>query len=118
MKIIISESQLKRIFNEQRHSDFDMFDDEEYHNDSDFQKFDPDYFDQDEYNDGGFSPKMHQKSLDKKIKRSVDDVGRMAPSYSRKKDIEVPRDEFGKEKKWSPLKKDDMSLGDYLKSKK
>lgn len=109
MKVIINESQFRRLLKEQRHSDFDMFGDDDGYNEDNFGKFDSDYFDEDEYNDGGFSPKMHQKSLDKKIKRSPDQIGVGGG-------IKIPRDEMGKEIKYSPVRKNDMSLGDYIKS--
>ena len=118
MKLIINESQFKKLLKEQNHLDFDMFgDDNDGYNEDNFGKFDPDYF---EDSDEGFSSKMNQKIVDKKTKMDPHGLGNYPKSYNpgRKtyKDNVIPRDEFGKETKWSPIKKDEMSLSDYLKS--
>ena len=108
MKVIISEAQFKNLI--ERHYEEPYFGDDEESYDDEFGKFDPDYF---EDSDEGFSSKMHQKILDKKIKRNSLGIG--DDHYFRKKEVVVPRDEHGKEIKWSPIKKDEMSLSDYIK---
>lgn len=66
----------------------------------------------------GFSNKVRFKQLNKNIKADHLGMGAVHPSYSRKKDIEVPRDKEGKEIKYSPLKSDDLPLDKYLEKKK
>lgn len=66
----------------------------------------------------GFSNKMRQKHIAKSIKADHLGMGAVHPSYSKKKDIEIPRDEQGKEVKWSPMKSDDLPLDKYLEKKK
>jgi hypothetical protein len=87
-------------------------DDSDYYEDK-FGKFDPDYF---EDSEEGFGDKMNQKIVSKKIKMDPHGLSPLHASHSRKKDREIPRDEHGKEIKWSPIQKNDMSLSDYLKS--
>jgi hypothetical protein len=45
-------------------------------------------------------------------------IGDVSHYHSKKKEIEVPRDEEGKEIKWSPMKSDDLPLDKYLEKKK
>ena len=107
-------TRIKNMMGLNEHVDFDMSDDDDsdYYEDK-FGKFDPDYF---EDSEEGFGDKMNQKIVNKKIKVNPLGIGDTPVSYSRKKDREIPRDEHGKEIKWSPIQKNDMSLSDYLKS--
>lgn len=66
----------------------------------------------------GFSNKLRQKNIAKSMKVDHLGMGALHPSYSKKKDIEVPRDNQGKEVKWSPMKSDDLPLDKYLEKKK
>jgi hypothetical protein len=66
----------------------------------------------------GFSNKLRQKHIHKNIKINPIGIGDVSHYHSRKKEIEVPRDEKGKEVKWSPLKSDDLPLNKYLEKKK
>lgn len=66
----------------------------------------------------GFSNKLRQKHIHKNIKADHLGMGAVHPSYSKKKDIEIPRDKEGREVKWTPLKSDDLPLDKYLEKKK
>jgi hypothetical protein len=66
----------------------------------------------------GFSNKLRQKHISKGIKMHPLGVGDISHYYSKKKEIEVPRDGEGKEIKWSPMKSDDLPLDKYLEKKK
>ena len=104
-------TRIKNMMGLNEHMDFDTPEDD--YNGDEFGKFDPDYF---EDSEEGFGDKMNQKIVSKKIKMDPHGIGDTPVSYSRKKDREIPRDEHGKEIKWSPIQKKDMSLSDYLKS--
>jgi hypothetical protein len=101
----------------------DMYDDDDYNElDNLFNK----NFDTEDDYDGetlrgdeeGFSNKLRQKHIHKNIKINPIGIGDVSHYHSRKKEIEVPRDEKGKEVKWSPLKSDDLPLNKYLEKKK
>ena len=66
----------------------------------------------------GFSNKLRQKHIAKSTKVDHLGMGALHPSYSKKKDIEIPRDDQGKEVKWSPMKSDDLPLDKYLEKMK
>ena len=66
----------------------------------------------------GFSDKLRQKHISKSIKMNPIGIGDVSHYHSKKKEIEVPRDEEGKEIKWSPMKSDDLPLDKYLEKKK
>lgn len=66
----------------------------------------------------GFSNKLRQKHISKSIETHPLGIGDISHYYSKKKEIEVPRDEEGREVKWSPLKSDDLPLNKYLEKKK
>ena len=66
----------------------------------------------------GFSNKLRQKHITKSTKVDHLGMGALHPSYSKKRDIEIPRDDQGKEVKWSPMKSDDLPLDKYLEKKK
>jgi peptidoglycan hydrolase-like protein with peptidoglycan-binding domain len=66
----------------------------------------------------GFSNKLRQKHISKSLKMNPIGIGDVSHYHSKKKEIEVPRDEEGKEIKWSPMKSDDLPLDKYLEKKK
>lgn len=66
----------------------------------------------------GFSDKMRQRHIAKNTKVDHLGMGAVHPSYSKKKDIEIPRDKEGEEIKWTPMKSDDLPLDKYLEKKK
>ena len=66
--------------------------------------------------DEGFSNKMRQNQIQKKLK--LNSVGIGDDHYFRKKEVEIPRDKEGKEVKYSPLKDNDLPLDKYLEKKK
>jgi hypothetical protein len=107
-------TRIKNMMGLNEHMEFDTpnEDGDDYYEDK-FGKFDPDYF---EDSEEGFGDKMNQKIVSKKIKMDPQGLSPLHASNSRKKDREIPRDEYGKEIKWSPIQKNDMSLSDYLKS--
>ena len=66
--------------------------------------------------DEGFSDKMRQNQIQKKLR--LNSVGIGDDNYFRKKEVEVPRDKEGKEIKWSPIRDNEMPLDKYLEKKK
>ena len=104
-------TRIKNMMGLNEHMEFDAPEDD--YNGDEFGKFDPDYF---EDSEEGFNDKINQKIVGKKIKKNSIGIGDLPSHYSGKKEREIPRDEHGKEIKWSPIQKNDMSLSDYLKS--
>jgi len=68
--------------------------------------------------DDGFSNKMRNKQIYNKMKLSSTGLDTYYKGGGDLKSNTVPRDEKGKEVKWSPLKSDDLPLNKYLEKKK
>ena len=118
--IKITESQLKKLIMEQNLNEF--HDDDEDYNELD-SLFTNNFNTEDDYDgeplkgdDEGFSNKLRQNQIQKKLK--LNSVGIGDDNYFRKKEIEVPRDKEGKEIKWSPIRDNEMPLDKYLEKKK
>ena len=120
--IKMTESQLKKMVQNTINESYDDSDDD--YNELD-NLFTNNFNTEDDYDgeslrgdEEGFSNKMREKQIHKKLRVDPLGIGTTPPSYSKKKEIEVPRDEEGKEVKWSPLKSDDLPLDKYLEKKK
>ena len=118
--IKITESQLKKLIMEQNLNEF--HDDDEDYNELD-SLFTNNFNTEDDYDgeplkgdDEGFSNKLRQNQIQKKLK--LNSVGIGDDNYFRKKEVEVPRDKEGKEIKWSPIRDNEMPLDKYLEKKK
>ena len=118
--IKITESQLKKLIMEQNLNEF--HDDDEDYNELD-SLFTNNFNTEDDYDgeplkgdDEGFSNKLRQNQIQKKLK--LNSVGIGDDNYFRKKEVEVPRDKEGKEIKWSPIRDNEMPLDKYLDKKK
>jgi hypothetical protein len=68
--------------------------------------------------DDGFSNKMRNKQIYNKMKLSSTGLDTYYKGGGDLKSNTVPRDEKGKEVKWSPLNYDDLPLNKYLEKKK
>jgi hypothetical protein len=98
MKLIISETQLRKIISEFNPADFEYEDDE-----FEFPEKDPE----------NFSPKLKHKEKYDKVKRPA--VNYRSEYYDEKRDKDK---KHPYEKKWSPIKSDDLPLDKYLEKKK
>jgi hypothetical protein len=129
-KIIkLTESQLKKMVKDaiKEQQSIDEFYDDYNDNDEDdnYDEFNTIFNTQDDYDgepyrgdEEGFSNKLRQKHISKSIETHPLGIGDISHYYSKKKEIEVPRDGEGREVKWSPLKSDDLPLNKYLEKKK
>lgn len=100
-----------------------MYDDDDY-NELD-NLFNKNFDTEDDYDgepfrgdDDGFSNKMRNKQIYNKMKLSSTGLDTYYKGGGDLKSNTVPRDEKGKEVKWSPLKSDDLPLNKYLEKKK
>ena len=120
--IKITESQLKKLIIEQNLNEFHDEDDDYNELDSLFTKnFDT----EDDYDgemfrgdDEGFSNKLRQNQINKKMRLSSTGLDTYYKGGGDLKSNTIPRDEDGKEVKWSPVKNDEMPLNKYLEKKK
>lgn len=127
--IKLTESQLKKMVKDaiKEQQSIDEFYDDYNDNDEDdnYDEFNTIFNTQDDYDgepyrgdEEGFSNKLRQKHISKSIEIDPLGIGDISHYYSKKKEIEVPRDGEGREVKWSPLKSDDLPLNKYLEKKK
>ena len=122
-KIIkITESQLKKLIIEQNLNEF--HDDDEDYNELD-NLFTKNFDTEDDYDgemfrgdDEGFSNKLRQNQINKKMRLSSTGLDTYYKGGGDLKSNTIPRDEDGKEVKWSPVKNDEMPLNKYLEKKK
>jgi hypothetical protein len=68
--------------------------------------------------DEGFSNKMRQNQIHKKMRLSSTGLDTYYKGGGDLKSNTIPRDQDGDEVKWSPLKSDDLPLNKYLEKKK
>lgn len=126
-KIIkLTESQLKKMVKDtikEQKSINEFYDDDDY-NELD-NLFNKNFDTEDDYDgepfrgdDDGFSNKMRNKQIYNKMKLSSTGLDTYYKGGGDLKSNTVPRDEKGKEVKWSPLKSDDLPLNKYLEKKK
>jgi hypothetical protein len=126
-KIIkLTESQLKKMVEntiKEQKSINEFYDDDDY-NELD-NLFNKNFDTEDDYDgepfrgdDDGFSNKMRNKQIYNKMKLSSTGLDTYYKGGGDLKSNTVPRDEKGKEVKWSPLKSDDLPLNKYLEKKK
>jgi hypothetical protein len=124
--IRMTESQLKKMventIKEQKPIN-EFYDDDDY-NELD-NLFNKNFDTEDDYDgepfrgdDDGFSNKMRNKQIYNKMKLSSTGLDTYYKGGGDLKSNTVPRDEKGKEVKWSPLKSDDLPLNKYLEKKK
>jgi len=124
--IKLTESQLKKMvkdtIKEQKFIN-EFYDDDDY-NELD-NLFNKNFDTEDDYDgepfrgdDDGFSNKMRNKQIYNKMKLSSTGLDTYYKGGGDLKSNTVPRDEKGKEVKWSPLKSDDLPLNKYLEKKK
>jgi hypothetical protein len=124
--IRMTESQLKKMvkdtIKEQKFIN-EFYDDDDY-NELD-NLFNKNFDTEDDYDgepfrgdDDGFSNKMRNKQIYNKMKLSSTGLDTYYKGGGDLKSNTVPRDEKGKEVKWSPLKSDDLPLNKYLEKKK
>lgn len=125
-KIIITESQLKKLISEQEVNEYyeDYNDEGEDYNELD-NLFDKKFNTQHDYegetlrgDDEGFSNKMRQKEINKKMRLSSTGLDTYYKGGGKLKSNTIPNDENGDEKKWSPIKSDDLPLHKFLEKKK
>jgi len=102
----------------------------EYYNDSeDYNEldslFDKNFNTEDDYDgemfrgdDEGFSNKMRQNQIHKKMRLSSTGLDTYYKGGGDLKSNTIPRDEEGKEVKWSPIRDNEMPLDKYLEKKK
>jgi hypothetical protein len=124
--IRMTESQLKKMVEntiKKQKSINEFYDDDDY-NELD-NLFNKNFDTEDDYDgepfrgdDDGFSNKMRNKQIYNKMKLSSTGLDTYYKGGGDLKSNTVPRDEKGKEVKWSPLKSDDLPLNKYLEKKK
>jgi hypothetical protein len=124
--IKLTESQLKKMVKDtikEQKSINEFYDDDDY-NELD-NLFNKNFDTEDDYDgepfrgdDDGFSNKMRNKQIYNKMKLSSTGLDTYYKGGGDLKSNTVPRDEKGKEVKWSPLKSDDLPLNKYLEKKK
>jgi len=124
--IRMTESQLKKMVEntiKEQKSINEFYDDDDY-NELD-NLFNKNFDTEDDYDgepfrgdDDGFSNKMRNKQIYNKMKLSSTGLDTYYKGGGDLKSNTVPRDEKGKEVKWSPLKSDDLPLNKYLEKKK
>ena len=120
--IKITESQLKKLIIEQNLNEFHDEDDDYNELDNLFTKnFDT----EDDYDgemfrgdDEGFSNKMRQNQIHKKMRLSSTGLDTYYKGGGDLKSNTIPRDEEGKEVKWSPIRDNEIPLDKYLEKKK
>jgi hypothetical protein len=131
-KIIkLTESQLKKMVEntiKERKSINEFYD--EYNDDSeDYNEldslFDKNFNTEDDYDgepfkgdDEGFSNKMRHSQINKKMRLSSTGLDSYYKGGGDLKSNTIPRDQDGKEVKWSPVRSDEMPLNKYLEKKK
>jgi hypothetical protein len=129
--IKLTEGQLKKMVEntiKERKSINEFYD--EYNDDSeDYNEldslFDKNFNTEDDYDgemfrgdDEGFSNKLRQNQIHKKMRLSSTGLDTYYKGGGDLKSNTIPRDEDGKEVKWSPVKNDEMPLNKYLEKKK
>ena len=124
--IRMTESQLKKMVEntiKEQKSINEFYDDDDY-NELD-NLFNKNFDTEDDYDgepfrgdDDGFGNKMRNKQIYNKMKLSSTGLDTYYKGGGDLKSNTVPRDEKGKEVKWSPLKSDDLPLNKYLEKKK